>query len=286
MSTPEDGMKDATLVFFGICAWDYLTSLWFEYRLITGKIRFRWQFIPYFLARYSLLTLVTSSIVDVVMDSPAGPLCSPVLWNVMLYLGFISLVFGTWNLLIRTLIIWGHHPLLAKIFSVVALAHLALALALASIERSLCIPAPPSVFSVTAFAITTAIIEFSILLLSLLGIRRASPAGESPLARLLKTQGIAYFAVVLLIQVSTIIVGLAHTDAGTRAWVGISGAALSPVLSCRLVTSTLSENGPSHESRTHRIDCFELSEGQGRNDSDGRITTCIDLDTTKDPSVC
>jgi hypothetical protein len=52
---------------------------------------------------------------------------------------------------------------------------------------------------------TAAVIEFAILLLSLIGIRRASLHGDSHLARLLKSQGIAYFAMAFLIQVSVIV---------------------------------------------------------------------------------
>ena len=52
-----------------------------------------------------------------------------------------------------------------------------------------------------------AAIEFAILVLSLVGIRRASRHRESPLARLLKTQGVAYFVMVLFLQLATIVSG-------------------------------------------------------------------------------
>ena len=52
---------------------------------------------------------------------------------------------------------------------------------------------------------TAAVIEFAILLLGLVGIRRASLHGDSHLARLLKTQGIAYFVMAFLIQVTVIV---------------------------------------------------------------------------------
>ncbi|KAF9786406.1 hypothetical protein BJ322DRAFT_785422 [Thelephora terrestris] len=227
--------------------WDYLNSLWFEYRLLTGKIRFRWHFVPYFLARYSVLALATMSAVDVLVDAPMGPACPrAVLENLILHLGFLTLVFGTWNLLTRTLIIWGHNPLLMKMLSAVGLAQLALALILSSVGRNLYTIGPPSALSITLSAATTAFIELAILLLSLVGIRRASIQGESYLARLLKNQGIAYFVMTFLIQVSAIAITLANVDDATRMWVGVSGSILSPILSCRLVTSTLSENGPSY----------------------------------------
>ena len=62
---PQEVEKEVILILFGVCvcvklvrfpqqtislthfldSWDHLTSLWFEYRLITRKIRFRWQFV-------------------------------------------------------------------------------------------------------------------------------------------------------------------------------------------------------------------------------------------------
>ncbi|KAF9786407.1 hypothetical protein BJ322DRAFT_1059447 [Thelephora terrestris] len=277
MPSPEDTKRDATLVFFGIYTWDYLTSLWFEYRLITRKIRFRWQF----------ATVVTLSIVDVIVAPPMSPFCTRAgEETLMLHLGMLSIVFGTWNLVIRTLIIWGHHPLLMKILPVVGLAQLALALVLPSVGRGLCTPLPPSVVSITVFATTTAVIEFAILLLSVIGIRRASSHGESPLARLLMTQGIAYFVMAFLIQLSVIVVGAAHSAHATRMWVGVSGAKTAPRTSDPLFSLTESLRYYSPCPRTHRIDCLELSEDPGRNPSDGRMTTCIDIDTNKDEGVC
>jgi len=52
---------------------------------------------------------------------------------------------------------------------------------------------------------TAAVIEFAMLVLSLIGIRRASRHRESRLAQLLKTQGIAYFVMVTLMHVSVVV---------------------------------------------------------------------------------
>lgn len=290
MPDPVDEFNDVILIFFGIGAWDYLTSLWFEYRLITQKVRFRWQFVPYFLARYTVVAFIVSNIVTTFVESPTLSLCSQAaLGSLHLYLGLVAIAFGTWNLLVRVIIIWGHHPVLIKILFVVGILHLALAFIVATIGRSVCVPAPPSVVSVWIFGTATAVLEFAILVLSLVGIRRASPFGESHLARVLKNQGIAYFVMVFCIQLVTIIVNIAPTDGYTRMSVGVSGAILSPILSCRLVTSTLSQNGHidgNPEPRTHRIECFELSEDRSGEPSVGRMTTCIDIETTKDQSVC
>lgn len=51
------------------------------------------------------------------------------------------------------------------------------------------------------------IIELAILVLSLVGIRRTSRHKKSHLARLLKTQGIAYFVMVSSLHVATIVNG-------------------------------------------------------------------------------
>jgi len=61
-----------------------------------------------------------------------------------------------------------------------------------------------------------AAIEFIILTLSLVGIRRASQLRESHLARLLKTQGIVYFVLVLILQLAMIVSGPGSLEIGIR----------------------------------------------------------------------
>jgi hypothetical protein len=55
---------------------------------------------------------------------------------------------------------------------------------------------------------TAATIELGILILSLVGIKRASQDGKSRLAQLLVAQGTAYFVVVLILQMLMIASGL------------------------------------------------------------------------------
>ena len=63
---------------------------------------------------------------------------------------------------------------------------------------------------------TAAVIELVILLLSLVGIRRASLHGDSRLARLLKIQCITYFVLAFLIQVSAIVSYVSSPEANIR----------------------------------------------------------------------
>jgi len=58
-----------------------------------------------------------------------------------------------------------------------------------------------------------ATIELAILALSLVGIRRACRHRESSLARLLKTQGVAYFAMVFFIHLSMVVSGFGFVEA-------------------------------------------------------------------------
>jgi len=61
-----------------------------------------------------------------------------------------------------------------------------------------------------------AIIELVILVLTLVGIRRASQHRESHLARLLQTQGITYFVMVFLIHLTMIASGPGSLETGIR----------------------------------------------------------------------
>jgi len=58
-----------------------------------------------------------------------------------------------------------------------------------------------------------AIIELAILALSLVGIRRASRHRELSLARLLKAQGVAYFAMMFFLHLSMVVSGSGSVEA-------------------------------------------------------------------------
>ena len=60
------------------------------------------------------------------------------------------------------------------------------------------------------------LIELLILVLTLVGIRRASQSRESRLARLLKNQGLAYFLTVFFIHLSVIASGLGSLETDVR----------------------------------------------------------------------
>jgi len=60
------------------------------------------------------------------------------------------------------------------------------------------------------------VIEFTILVVSLVGIRRASQHRETQLARLLKTQGVAYFAMVVLVHTTVVVSGSAFLETDIR----------------------------------------------------------------------
>ncbi|KAF9646243.1 hypothetical protein BDM02DRAFT_272969 [Thelephora ganbajun] len=239
---PEE-LKHATLILFGVVIWDYLTSLWFEYRVLTKKIQFRWPFVPYLLARYLVLAYIMLYSIGVFVDFTAFPLCTRTAFlNAGFILGVLAIVFSTWNLLTRTIIIWGHHPLVMKVLLAVGLVHLVISLILASIARPPCTPTLPSVLTIVMFGVMTVTIEFAILVLSLIGIKRASRHRESHLALTLKGQGVVYFAMVLFIHVAVIITSFVPVDVFAGTLIGILGTVLASLLSCRLVTSTLSQN--------------------------------------------
>jgi hypothetical protein len=59
-------------------------------------------------------------------------------------------------------------------------------------------------------------IELVILMFSVVGIRRAPRHRESPLARILMTQGVAYFVVVFFLQAVTMASGSGFLETGVR----------------------------------------------------------------------
>jgi len=116
----EAAAAKVTLVVSGWYYWEYLGSLDFEWKFLSGKRRFRWPMIFYFGARYSILVVVTILMVLVNVTTELD--C-----NVLLTLsglagqgssGFTSLIFAT-----RTMVIWDYKRNIVILLSLLSVGH-------------------------------------------------------------------------------------------------------------------------------------------------------------------
>ncbi|KAI0927693.1 hypothetical protein AcV5_008166 [Taiwanofungus camphoratus] len=94
--------------------WHFVLTLHIEWRLLTGRLPFRWPCIPYLLGRYTLLC----SLLSIAISSrlPMKMHCQGA-FESFSAIGCFAVVFSSTNLSIRTLVIWKH-CLLVQLFLV------------------------------------------------------------------------------------------------------------------------------------------------------------------------
>jgi len=99
-------------VVFGIYLWEFLISLDFDWAFWTGKEKWRWTYVPYFLTRYTALAAL---ILAVRITNALSPMdCQP--WAYAIYsLAHTSLGFASLLLLLRVVAVSGKN-LLVMIF--------------------------------------------------------------------------------------------------------------------------------------------------------------------------
>jgi len=64
--------REVHICFFALYCWEFLVSLWFEYRLCSRQLKFKWPLIFYFLTRYLALSGSILSIIVVYTEKPVN----------------------------------------------------------------------------------------------------------------------------------------------------------------------------------------------------------------------
>ncbi|KAJ8076180.1 hypothetical protein PM082_000597 [Marasmius tenuissimus] len=95
-------------ILIGLYGWEWFMSLDFDYKVVTGKHKFKWHFIIYFINRYA--TLVGMIVYGVVLNVRGGTdkQCNT-LWTVIQTMGHLSV--GTANVMlsVRAMAVWKHN---------------------------------------------------------------------------------------------------------------------------------------------------------------------------------
>ncbi|KAH8108069.1 hypothetical protein BXZ70DRAFT_1015250 [Cristinia sonorae] len=90
----------------GLYCWEFVISLDFEWSFITGKRRFRWPLIFYFLARYSALATVVTLMVSLNIGTDR-PINCTALYTFLSVAGQFAIGFASLNLALRAMALWG-----------------------------------------------------------------------------------------------------------------------------------------------------------------------------------
>jgi len=234
-------MKEVQISFFSVYCWELLISLWFEYRLCSRQLQFKWPFVFYFLTRYFGFGAILGNLI---LDFTKTPVNCRALVQCIYLLGNFAVFFASCNLMIRATIIWSYRWFIVIPLAAIATGQLLLLLICFRIKGGSwdpdvksCVDFTMDLTSVGIYSIYTAAFDFIILITSVWGLKRISR--RSSFADALCKQGITYFAIVFTLHtVIAISVFVTHNLVYSM-FTGTAAITISPVLSCRMVRSTL-----------------------------------------------
>jgi len=187
----------------GLYVWEYFTTLWFEWQVITGKRRYRWTIWLYSSCRLSALIAI---ILIFVGFDPTHPInCKSWLQSVFFF-AYLAFVFASALIVLRIIAIWEKNLVITTISITAWLVNITFYIR--SIARANAVwdqTANTCVILNTKHCIepitSTLVEDFILLMLMLSGLRRYGEAGMFGLWRFLYYQGLFWLALVTLAEI-------------------------------------------------------------------------------------
>ncbi|KAF7321987.1 hypothetical protein MKEN_00721300 [Mycena kentingensis (nom. inval.)] len=205
-SSPTEIARDSAVfvklqhALLGVYAWEWFTSLPFDWQVLTGRKPFRWPLIFYFANRYILLGALIG--IAIAFDTETELDCQS-LFTFNSFTGDAALGFASLNLSIRTLAIWSQATWIKLLLTVVILGHWGLIFAgilLKSVwspELNTCVIIETNTTIIAATFTYTMCFDLLICCLNAykLGMRRS---GKSRLSKMIFKDGLVFFFIAFL----------------------------------------------------------------------------------------
>ncbi|KAI0356002.1 hypothetical protein OH77DRAFT_1538306 [Trametes cingulata] len=259
-SSTQELMKDSAVflkfmhALAGLYFWEWVTSLDFEWSFITGKKRFHYPAVFYFLNRYCLLFTMVGILIA--LDTTTEINCQS-LYTFNQIMGQASSGLASVNLSIRTMALWSHNKLVVIPIVVVILGHWSLilqgVLVKASwIEGQGCVVTGSNNTILAATFIYSMCFDLVILLLSMYKLVIGVKGGRSQLMTLLFKDGLVYFIIAFLSNLLATVFIMLNLNAIMSVIFNVPAAIFSTIVACRAVRrlTNFSHRGPEVFSST------------------------------------
>jgi len=187
----------------GLYIWEYVTTIWFEWQIITGRRRCRWTIWLYSGCRLS--ALVAMIIIFVGFDAMQPLDCK--LWLIsVFFFAYLAFVFASALIVLRIVAIWERNIIVTTIAISAWLVNITFYIRSISRANAIWDPAANTCLILnterTIEPVTITLVEDFILLgLMLSGLRRYGEAGMFGLWRFLYYQGLFWLALVTLAEI-------------------------------------------------------------------------------------
>jgi len=187
----------------GIYIWEYFTTLWFEWQIITGKRKYRWTIGLYSGCRFAALVAI---IVIFVGFDATQPLDCKVWLTSVYFLGYLAFVFASALIVLRIIAIWERRVIViiiaVSVWLVTVSFYVRNTVKAASVWSSTAQSCVVLHTEWTKGPVTVTLVEdFVFLVLMLSGLQRYGETGVSGLWRLLYHQGLFWVALVTVAEI-------------------------------------------------------------------------------------
>ncbi|KAK7692884.1 hypothetical protein QCA50_004519 [Cerrena zonata] len=184
-----------THTFAGIYFWEVLISLDFEWSYISGRRKFRYPIIIYFLARYLALAAMIGAVIG--FDVKSGLNCRP-FFIFLQMTGNASGGMATINLALRTIAIWERNRYIIIVIVLLILGHWSLILQGGLLEASQipgtgCVIVHTNVVVLTANFVFSMAFDLVVLILTAYKLLQLRGSHQNGLVNVLFYDGLIYF---------------------------------------------------------------------------------------------
>ncbi|OJT08115.1 hypothetical protein TRAPUB_970 [Trametes pubescens] len=232
----------------GLYFWEYVTSLDFEWGFFTGKKRFHYPAIFYFLNRYCLLFTMIGILIA--LDTTTEIDCQA-LYTFNQIMGQAASGLASINLSIRTMALWSHHRWIVIPIVVIILGHWSLILQGVLVKASWvdgqgCLVTGSNNTILAATFIYSMCFDLIILLLSMYKLVIGVKGGRSQLMTLLFKDGLVYFIIAFLSNLLATVFIMLNLNAIMSVIFNVPAAIFSTIVACRAVRrlTNFSTRGP------------------------------------------
>ncbi|KAI9448707.1 hypothetical protein F5148DRAFT_1250441 [Russula earlei] len=187
----------------GIYIWEFVTSLWFEWEIITGKRKYRWTVWLYSGCRLSaLISMIT---IFVGFDSERPLDCKA--WLLVVYFfAYAAFVFASALVILRIIAIWEWKPIVTAIAVTAWLVNISIYIRSMSRADSTWSPKAQTCLVLhtehSIEPVTMTLVEDTVLLVLMLsGLRRYKEAGMFGLWRFLYRQGLFWLVWITIAEI-------------------------------------------------------------------------------------
>ncbi|KAI0754416.1 hypothetical protein C8Q80DRAFT_1094109 [Daedaleopsis nitida] len=238
----------------GLYFWEWVTSLDFEWDFITGKKRFHYPALFYFLNRYCLLFTMVGIMIALNVTTEIN--CQA-LYTFNQIFGQAASGFASINLSIRTMALWSHDKRVVAPIIVIILGHWSLILQGVLVKASWdpmagCVVSGTSNTILAATFIYSMCFDLFILLLSSYKLVIGVQGGRSQLMTLLFKDGLVYFFIAFFSNLLAVVFILLNLNAIMSVIFNVPAAIFSTIVACRAVRrlTNFSQKGPEVFSST------------------------------------